>query len=359
MPQKIQDQIQYLCQRINKVEWSGVMFYSVKGGIKDFDKMELTIEDIFPMDKGSAGATGYELGDEIIEYRMNNPESLSWKMGMIHSHHNMKAYFSGTDMEELEDNTAFHNYYLSLVVNNSMDFVAKVAFRGDIKGYECKDEAGKGWNLKLSKNRQVMFTFDCEIDTPVTLTKVPSTFAERTAEIIKDADKKSYQYAQGVKQKEWEKTKFLPKHNKKPVNFQKEMDEEFDKMDEASWNDSFSWVNENKSKKDMSQDERYWDFTLYLLRLGEPMEKDSLEGVLEDIDAGQINITEYVNKVLVMYPALFEKYWDIFGEINTERFVETTNEVYSILENYEGLFEPIEALLEGIGLMIIKMETNG
>jgi len=245
-----------------------------------------------------------------------------------------------------------------------MDFVAKVAFRGGIKGYDCKDEQGKDWNLKLSKARQVMFTFDCKIDTPIELTKVPKSFADRAAEIIEESDNKYKAYQKGVKQKELERTKHLPvnynKHNKLQNPFdryqQNQMEREFDEMDEKSWNDSFS--GQKKLKKDMSEDERYWDFTIFLLRLGEPMAGDTVENALEDSQVAVV-AEDYVNRVLVMYPALFEKYWDVFGEINTESFMETTGEVYSILENFDGMFDAVAPLLMGIELMTSKMAMHG
>ena len=308
------------------------------------------------MDKGTAGATGYELGDEIIDYKMNNPESLSWKMGMIHSHHSMKAYFSGTDMSELSDNTEFHNYYLSLVVNNSGMLVAKVAFRGDVKGYECKDEQGKPWNLKLTNARQEMFTFDCKIVTPKAKMKVPRSFSNRTKEIIEQATKKKHVMVKEAKKfadkptKEWER---FQKHQQKhlPPWFEDEEDEDLN-----AWNQSFVPPT-MKNKKDMSEDERYWDFTRFLLRLGEELDgPDTLENALEDISIIIQNVNIYVSRVTTMYPALFEKYWDIFGEINTETFLITTSEVLDILENYMGLFDIVEPLVGSLDLMVKKMQ---
>ena len=208
---EIKQKIDYLCQKINKVEWSGVLFYSVKGKIKNFDSIEMTIEDIFPMDKGTAGSTGYELGDEIIDYRMSNPQSLGWKMGMVHSHHDMNSYFSGVDMSELDDNTEFHNYYLSLVVNNKGEMVAKVAFRGDVKGYECLDENGEPWNLTLTKDRQVMFTFDCKIHSPDSEISVPGDFEQRVSQVIKESDKKRYQVTKEKEKFNNRRTSIVPK----------------------------------------------------------------------------------------------------------------------------------------------------
>jgi hypothetical protein len=183
MPQKIVDQIEFLCHNSPKgKEWSGVLLYSVDGSIKNYDKLKLKIEDIFLMDIGTAGGTDFELGEELVEYRMNNMESLSWKDGLIHSHHNMETYFSSVDDSELNDSSEFHNYYLSLIVNNRGDYTAKVAFRGTVDSYTCKNERGEDWRLKLAKPRQVLFKFDCKITTPKDKIEVPAYVQRMQAE---------------------------------------------------------------------------------------------------------------------------------------------------------------------------------
>jgi proteasome lid subunit RPN8/RPN11 len=97
------------------------------------------------MNKGSKAFTEYDFSDKaLIDYRMDNLESHDWKIGHIHSHNTMRVFFSGTDMSELIDNSEFHNYYVSLIVNNFMETTAKVAFRGEpiSSTYLCKNEDG-------------------------------------------------------------------------------------------------------------------------------------------------------------------------------------------------------------------------
>jgi hypothetical protein len=79
--EKVLNQIKYLVSKIDKVEWSGVLFYSTKGEITNPKTFEVTLEYIYAMDKGSGGATDYEFSEELVEFRMNNPESLGWKIG--------------------------------------------------------------------------------------------------------------------------------------------------------------------------------------------------------------------------------------------------------------------------------------
>lgn len=90
MSERILNQVQYLCQQIAKVEWSGVLFYSVTGSIKKPEDMVLTIEDILPMNKGNQTYTEYNLDERVIDYMMDNETmEKGWKMGHIHSHNTM------------------------------------------------------------------------------------------------------------------------------------------------------------------------------------------------------------------------------------------------------------------------------
>ena len=149
MPEKILHQIKWLCKEISRVEWSGVLFYSMEGSITDPENLVFTLEHILPMHKGTSGYTEYELGEAVIEYMMENEESENWKMGHIHSHNTMDVFFSGTDMSELEDNAPNHNFYLSLIVNNFMEFCAKVCFIAEsgIAQFTAKDENGKAYEV--------------------------------------------------------------------------------------------------------------------------------------------------------------------------------------------------------------------
>lgn len=89
MPEKVFNQIRYLCREIAKVEWSGVLYYKVEGSIKDPANMVLTLEEILPLHKGTSGYTEYEFGDAFVEHMMENEHLEDCKMGHIHSHNTM------------------------------------------------------------------------------------------------------------------------------------------------------------------------------------------------------------------------------------------------------------------------------
>jgi hypothetical protein len=131
IPAIVRAKINYLCREINKVEWSGMLFYSLSGDGEDVNNITCVLKDIYPMHKGSSGYTEYEYNEQIVEVMSNNPELMEYRVGHIHSHHSMNTFFSGTDMEELHDNAPNHHYYLSVIVNNYGEVCAKTVFIGE------------------------------------------------------------------------------------------------------------------------------------------------------------------------------------------------------------------------------------
>jgi hypothetical protein len=106
-----------------------MLMYDISG---EFGSPEFRIiaREFFLLDVGSSAYTEYDPSDaELIKHLMANPHLLEMKKGHIHSHAGMNVFFSGTDTDELHDNSEFHNFYFSLIVNNKHEMCAKVAFR--------------------------------------------------------------------------------------------------------------------------------------------------------------------------------------------------------------------------------------
>lgn len=95
--------------------------------------MILTITDFMLKDIGSPGYTEYEFGEEMIDLYEERPELITRKMGHLHTHHQMKAYFSGTDKQCLHDNAPNFDMFLSIIVNTEGMKIAKIAFISKIK----------------------------------------------------------------------------------------------------------------------------------------------------------------------------------------------------------------------------------
>ena len=136
-------QIKILCDRWSHLEWSGILFLDVEGDIKDISKMKFTAIYIHLMDVGSSAYTEYLADESIIDLFDAHPELMKKKQAQVHSHNNMGSFFSGTDDDELRTNSMNYNYYVSLIVNNKLDFCAKVAFPTLVEGKTFyKDKSG-------------------------------------------------------------------------------------------------------------------------------------------------------------------------------------------------------------------------
>lgn len=86
-----------------------------------------------PVDLGHGTATTIEAGDtaKILEKTWKDyPETEKCMMGIIHSHHTMGAFFSGTDKDCLKDNAPQKNFYCSTVVASKKEkFAFGVAYK--------------------------------------------------------------------------------------------------------------------------------------------------------------------------------------------------------------------------------------
>jgi hypothetical protein len=167
----------------------------MRGSINKPEKLKLHIEDILPLDKGTTGFTSYEFDERFIDYLMEDPEvRMGWKVGHVHSHHNMRTFFSGTDEQELMDNCPQHNFYLSLIVNNRDEFEARVAIysTGNMPStvvlFKATNEKGQEYIIdKISYvvKEEAMYWYDTEIRFPKTLKKVDDKFSEKVEELFK------------------------------------------------------------------------------------------------------------------------------------------------------------------------------
>jgi hypothetical protein len=167
---ELQAQITYLCQQVWNEEWSGMLFYTTEGQFGD-DNFKVTAKQLFLLDIGTATYTEYDPADQdLIKFMMANPDVLPMKKGHIHSHNNMEVFFSVTDDNELVDNCGFHNFYLSLIVNNKNEMCAKIAFKAKTKS-ENKvtltflDENGKEKekNMLGNKEGENIYAYNCSI----------------------------------------------------------------------------------------------------------------------------------------------------------------------------------------------------
>lgn len=108
------------------------------------------------------------------------------------------VFFSGTDISELEDNAKSHNFYLSLVVNNKLETVAKVITYAESENvfdatFKAKDENGDDYVVeakKLNFKKGITKTYDCGIDKEYPALRVSEQFKGYVDTIIKEAEEK-------------------------------------------------------------------------------------------------------------------------------------------------------------------------
>ena len=167
LPENVITQINYLHGKVGKEEWSGMLLYDVKSGSPAKpETFVLEAKHIFLMDIGSPAYTEYETDADIVDIYDNIEEAMEWKTGHIHTHHSMETFFSGTDMSELHTNVDKHNYYLSLIVNFSAKYTAKVAFLSNVhKSAKMNyvDDNGKTQHFKTQHIEQQMVIIGMDV----------------------------------------------------------------------------------------------------------------------------------------------------------------------------------------------------
>ena len=125
----VESKIRYLANKYPSNEWSGILFVEYNGNFDD-ESLSITAKDLYVMDIGSSGFTTFDSRNaEYFSYAVKNNLDETCDFGLIHSHHNMKAFFSGTDSAELNATGKTRDVYVSLIVNNDGAYVAKITRR--------------------------------------------------------------------------------------------------------------------------------------------------------------------------------------------------------------------------------------
>jgi len=381
MPDDVLHKIKYLCRAIPKVEWSGILLYCVEGTIRDPKNMRVVLKDIIPMNKGDQTYTEYSFNekkrdtsgyeDRMIDYFNDNPEALEedWKIGHIHSHNSMNVFFSHTDMAELNDNSPSHNFYLSLIVNNWMDFCAKISFVAGVERtveepYYAYDENGDKYEVgtsKFSVKKEKLYIHDCLIKAPgADKLKVDNFFALNVDSIIKKADapkvKVTKSYTPAISQ--------IPTVVKKTTGFtnpnlKKVKDKPADVVRNFISDIPFADLDSMGFGSDPLSDIE--EFAISLIRGTNPPTDDvsNIELALEELCALEQEFEEedLSKTVLDNYPALFEKMFESKKE-DDDFFVEVAEEVINIYEDYEEEYPFLSNTIMSLKYMVHKFEEN-
>lgn len=197
----LQKQIDWLHKQVGRDEWCGILFYKVlEGKLDDPASLKIEASSLYLMDIGNATYTSANMDAEsVIDMWETVNSDYSFKRGMIHTHHDMATFFSGTDMSELHDNAGNHNYYLSLIVNFAGSYSAKVAYVAkrtqSILYREIDDEEATS-----STEKEVLVMIDMNIIKEQEEVAVPDFFRQRYTSIRQTRAPKATQYSQ---QQQW------------------------------------------------------------------------------------------------------------------------------------------------------------
>lgn len=363
------NKIKYLCQKISKVEWSGILLYSFEGSIKEPETMIITLQDIIPMNKGTQAYTEYEFNepkrdnsgfeDKYIDYIEENEHALEWNMAHIHSHNSMAVFFSGTDMSELNDNSASHNFYLSFIVNNFMDFQAKIAFRANIKEsitapYMALDENGIEYKINESTffvNKEKLFIYDCDIISNKETFVFDDFFLNATQDIIDKADVKIAPTFIKNQQNSYQNK--LDNNFTKTNNINHKQTNNFDSLDNFLKNNSVTNTKQLKNFNDNNNNE----FIIQCL-IGEiPEGIENIKDALDYLKMFQLTDVELANYVLEELETTYEEYFDteIYTSlINRKKFETKVKNLIESLEVYQKEYPELKVLINEL-----KIEYNG
>lgn len=130
----VEKKIRFLCNSLKNIEWSGVLFYRISGAFED-DSLTISCIDIFQMDIGASTYTEFTMSPDVIAYMTSHPELLEKGVyqGLIHSHHNMSTFFSGTDLNTLKSEGKDTHHFVSLIVNNEGTYTARITRKCKIR----------------------------------------------------------------------------------------------------------------------------------------------------------------------------------------------------------------------------------
>lgn len=357
--QKIINQIRYLSKQINKDEWSGILFCTIQGSIKDANNCSFTAIDILLMDKGSVAYTCYEFDESVVAHVMNTPilQQLMFsgdlKICQIHSHNYMGVFFSGTDNDELNDNSKNHNVYLSVIVNNYLDIMAKVAFRGKTTLskvlYSCLDENGEEYNVSYGKiEKEVLFMYECDIVTPPNDLVIEDKFAERVKFIQEKAIKKAIEVKKSTSLATIPKSNYVNDPNKKIYA------PKYDNWGQ-DWGSPVSWNTQDVSGVD---DASFYEvptieiFGAYILRLGktEALSEGMLEDAIIDIEVQGKSKFKVLARLMVADLPIFYK--DFYKTENSlegdEGFLNVLGELTEELTDWAPAYTFVTELLPKI-----------
>ena len=120
-------------RRFSNTEWSGPAWYRITKETENGFPLEVKLEHFIPIDLGDGSSTeldGEELRKLLPEVYKKHPKLGKCFLGLIHSHHTMGAFFSGTDEEAIHQESSKDGLFFSTVVASAKEkYVSAVGYK--------------------------------------------------------------------------------------------------------------------------------------------------------------------------------------------------------------------------------------
>jgi len=159
---ELQQQVLYTHSIIGSKEWCAiVLFKEVSGSIQD-KNLVLQAQKMYPIMIGTETYVGGDISDEYAKLLDYYSDAMDYKWAYMHTHHSMGSTPSGTDLQEIEDQASNYEYFLSLIVNFSGKYSAKLSFLGKMDSDIFYDTKFGKYPYNISK--EAVFYTDVQIE---------------------------------------------------------------------------------------------------------------------------------------------------------------------------------------------------
>lgn len=157
---KTLNKVNYFLNAFPKREWSGPAWYLANASDEHGFPEEIEILDFHPLDLGDTSSTEWDAEDLAKILKAKYKENSKLKKcytGLIHSHHTMGSFFSGTDNDTIKEMAPEKGFYGSLIVSTKVgqEYSFAISYKdqykritkveGDVEIEGIKAEENKEW----------------------------------------------------------------------------------------------------------------------------------------------------------------------------------------------------------------------
>ena len=172
------NKVSYLLSRFKDTEWSGPAWYKLLKTEKNGFPTEVELVHFKPIHLGHGTETeidGEKLGKILPKMYKQYPDLKDCYLGLIHSHHTMGAFLSGTDKDTAREQATSDGFFFSTVVASNKDpydccftyldrFGYSNLIEGDVQVTMPKIDVPKAWvaeanAIKKAKQKEQKVTY--------------------------------------------------------------------------------------------------------------------------------------------------------------------------------------------------------